>query len=62
MFSSLRGDVERLVDEAIWISYYMRGAMGYEEVMRRTPGERQRLTSFLEKRLESQSKSLHPVY
>jgi hypothetical protein len=62
MFGSLRRDIEAIIDEVIQLSYFMRGAISYEELMFRTPGERQRIGRFIEKRLESESKSMHPVY
>lgn len=62
MFGQLQRDVEGLIDEAIELSYYMRGALGYEEILCRTPGERQRITKFIERRLENESKKHFPVY
>ena len=62
MFGNLKRDVELIVDNVVELSYFMRGAVGYEEMMKRTPGERQRMAKFIEKRLESQKNSMSPVY
>ncbi len=62
MMSRLQGDVQTVVDNIIELSYFMRGAISYEEMMLRTPGERQRISKFVEKRLESQKNSMYPVY
>jgi len=62
MFNRLNIDTTAIVDEVIELSYFMRGSIGYEEMMRRTPGERQRISSFVEKRLDSQKKVVNPVY
>ena len=40
----------------------MRGAISYEEMMRRTPGERQLINEFLSKRIENEKKNPYPVY
>jgi hypothetical protein len=62
MFSSLGGEVEALIDNAIELSWFMRGAVPYEEMLRRTPGERQRMGKFISKRLEKESKRMTPIY
>jgi len=62
MFKALGREVEDLIDDAIQISYFMRGAISYEGVLERTPGERQRIGKFIEKRLDAESKSPHPIY
>jgi len=40
----------------------MRGAVTYEEMMRRTPGERDAMSRFIKKRLDAQKDSMYPVY
>lgn len=62
MFLQLQNDARGLVDAIISIVYYMRGAISYEEMMRRTPGERERISAFLDKRFEAEKKNPHPVY
>jgi len=43
---------EGLLDEAISLAYWMRGALSYEQVLNMTRFERQRVSHFIEKRLE----------
>ncbi len=62
MFGSLQTDTTALINEAIQLSYFMRGAVSYEDMLRRTPGERQLMSTFIEKRLDGESKKMHPVY
>ena len=62
MFGRLQKEVQDIIDEAVYLSYYMRGAITYEQVLLRTPGERQRIEKFIEKRLEKEGKKPFPVY
>ena len=62
MFTRLQTEIENIVDGVVELCWFMRGAISYEEMMLRTPGERQRMSKFIEKRLESQKKALNPVY
>lgn len=62
MFGSLRRDIEATIDDLIQIAYFMRGAISYEELMFRTLGERQRMSKFIERRLDIEFKSRYPVY
>lgn len=45
----------RIVDEAIELIYFMRGAISYEEMWETTYHERQRISSFIEKRLKDEA-------
>lgn len=62
MFSSLGREVDGLIRNAIELSYFMRGAIPYESMLLRTPGERQRIGDFVTDRLKSESKKSFPVY
>lgn len=62
MFSRLQADSRALIKEVIQLVYFMRGAVSYEEMMRRTPGERSAMSEFITERLESESKKLNPIY
>lgn len=62
MFNRMGKDAEVLTDGIISLVYYMRGAVSYEEMWRRTPFERERFSSFLDKRFEVEKKNPHPVY
>lgn len=62
MFSRLQSESTAIVESVVELVYFMRGSVTYEEMMRRTPGERQLIDEFLKKRLKAESKSPHPVY
>jgi hypothetical protein len=63
MFRSLQADAETLINSVIELVYFMRGAIQYEEMMMRTPGERQLIQKFLQKRIETEIKtSRQPNY
>lgn len=62
MFQNLQKEATNLIDGIISIVYFMRGAISYEELMRRTPGERDRISAFLDKRFETEKNNPHPVY
>lgn len=62
MFSGLERDTNTLIQGVIELCYFMRGAISYEEMMMRTPGERQRIRDFLKSRLEAEGKKLNPNY
>ena len=62
MFQRLTGEISGIVDSIIELCWFMRGSISYEEMMLRTPGERQMIGKFIEKRLESQKNSPHPIY
>ena len=62
MFAGLERDINILLESVIEACYFMRGAITYEEMMMRTPGERQRITDFVKKRLKLESKKVNPIY
>ncbi|TFG97008.1 hypothetical protein E4H12_09715 [Candidatus Thorarchaeota archaeon] len=62
MFGRLQADSRALIKEVVQLVYFMRGGVTYEEMMRRTPGERSEISDFIEKRLEDESKKMNPVY
>ncbi len=62
MFLSLQKEATNLIDGIISLTYFMRGSITYEEMMRRTPGERDRISTFLDKRFETEKNNPHPVY
>lgn len=62
MFGDLQREVQNIVDNVIELSYFMRGAIPYEEMLRRTYGERERIGSFIEKRLKKESQKPYPQY
>lgn len=59
----MKGDIKRIVDNILELSYFMRGAVSYEyALMNMSVAERDRAFTFINKRLESESKSMYPVY
>jgi hypothetical protein len=62
MFQLLARDVDNLIEGAIELSYFMRGAIPYEMMLMRTPGERQRINDFISRRIKDESKKMNPVY
>ena len=61
-FGSLDRSTEMIIENAISLTYYMRGGISYDDMLQRTPGERAAIAEFIEKRLEAQKGSMNPVY
>lgn len=55
-------EVRNLLNSAIEISYFSRGAIPYETVLQMSPLERELAIEFINKRLEQASKSAFPVF
>lgn len=63
MFARLGGEVKALIDEVVELSYFMRGAATYDDILtRRTAGERKAMAEFIKNRLEVELKKQTPVY
>ena len=62
MFETLSKSIDNIIEEIIQLTYFMRGAISYEEMMLRTPGERDKIGNFIKKRLEQESKKTFPIY
>lgn len=63
MFTRLGGEVKALLAEVIELSYFMRGAATYDDIlMRRTAGERKAMAEFIKTRLDVELKRPTPVY
>lgn len=62
MFDRLQNDAVAIVDSCIEMVYFMRGAISYDSMMMKTPGERQRINNFLGRRLEAEKKNPNPIY
>jgi len=62
MFELLNMSSNALIREVIELVYFMRGSIQYEDMMYRTPGERDLISKFIAERLKSQEKSPAPVY
>jgi len=62
MINSMATDVRNLLNSAIEIAYFSRGALPYQTVLQMSPLERDLAIKFINKRLEIAAKSSHPVY
>lgn len=62
MIKRLNREVKGIVQSCIELSYFMRGAIQYHDMLLTTPGERDMIGDFITKRLDSQKKSMSPVY
>ena len=62
MFNRMRGEVRTLLTNIIGLVYFMRGAVQYEDMLQRTPAERQLFEEFIEQRLTAQKDSMFPIY
>ena len=62
MMDRYNHQVERLLDGVLSLCYFMRGGITYDEMLNTTVGERARIEKFVSKRLEAESKKIHPVY
>ena len=62
MFQQLQAEARNIIDSCISLSYYMRGAIQYEDVLMRVPAERDMMFEFIKDRLETESKRPYPNY
>jgi hypothetical protein len=56
MIKNLSLEVEIIIDRVIELCFYMKGAITYEELMRRTPGEKYKIEMFIKKYFEQKNK------
>jgi len=63
MYARLNRDTKIIIDNAIQLSYFMRGAMRYNDIMYSMSYiERDMAMEFVQKRLEQEKKNPHPIY
>jgi len=62
MFGELRHSSKILLEECVSLAYFMRGGIQYDDLMWRTPVERQVIGKFIKERLETESKRPYPNY
>jgi hypothetical protein len=63
MYGRLNRDTKTIITNVIQLAYFMRGAMGYNDVMySMSYVERDMAMTFVNDRLESEGKNPHPVY
>jgi hypothetical protein len=62
VIDSFNGEMKNLLNAAIEISYFSRGAWSYREVLEEPPHVRNLMVEFINKRLEAAGKSPFPVF
>lgn len=58
----MQRDAEILIDTCVNLAYWMRGGATYDKILWMTPGEKDRMGKFIEKRLAIEKKNPNPVY
>jgi hypothetical protein len=58
----MQTEAQVLIDACVNLAYWMRGGVTYRELLYTTPGERDRIASFVERRLETEKKNPYPNY
>lgn len=62
MFNQLNREVRELIEHVVELVYFMRGSIQYEDMMWRTPAEREVIEEFVEKMIEIQKKLPTPTF
>lgn len=62
LFQDYSNEVRGILKSLVQLSYYMRGAIQYDEMFNRTFAERQIFEEFVKDRLETEGKKMNPVY
>lgn len=62
MFIELEGQKKNLIKDTVELTYFMRGALQYEDALELTTLEREIHTTFLNKHLEKEVKKVNPNY
>jgi len=62
MFRSMDNEVKTIVSSVIQLVYFMRGSIQYDDMMFRTPGERDLIEQFISDRMEQEKDHMHPQY
>lgn len=60
--AQMQDEARMIIRNIVELVWYMRGGIQYDSMMLMTPGERQIVSDFIEKRMESVSKMSFPVY
>jgi hypothetical protein len=58
----MEGERKQLIENIIRLTYFMRGAIQYSDMMKMTPIEREMVQLFIEERLQTESKKMYAVY
>lgn len=62
MVGQMNRESKSLLDSALQLTYFMRGAISYNEIMNMSRVERDAIAEFIEGRLEVERKRSNPVY
>lgn len=62
MFRQMNTDKGNIISNVVELVYFMRGSIQYKDMMNMSLIERQEVSTFIGKRLEVESKKLHPQY
>ena len=62
MFNRMRAEVRDLIHGVIQLVYFMRGAIQYDDMLLRTPAERQMFEEFISERFEVEKDNPFPQY
>lgn len=62
MFKRMTAEVRMLIRSVIQLVYFMRGAIQYDDMLLRTPAERQLFEEFITERFEVEKDSPFPNY
>lgn len=62
MFQQFQAEAKGVIEECVTLTYYMRGALQYEDAMMRTHVEREVMSEFIKEHLERESKKPNPNY
>jgi hypothetical protein len=62
MFGQMNQTRSNIILNVISLVYFMRGSIQYESMLNLSFYERQVISDFISKRLDSESEKMHPVY
>lgn len=62
MIARMQSDGRALLKSLVSLSYFMRGAISYDEMFWRTYAERELIKEFLDDRFDVEKGNPHPVY
>jgi hypothetical protein len=58
----LQGEVRTTIKNIVQLVWFMRGAISYHEMLTMTHAEREIVKEWVEEHLDTQKKSMYPVY
>lgn len=62
LFRKLENDRRNIIEGLIQLTYFMRGAIQYDDMKNMTYVERQLVSDFINQRLEQEAKKMNPTY